>query len=200
MFFLSLVYLQTVRLVELLDEAKVRCIATIKDRRPDISDAELEEASSAMGYGAVKYADLKGHRTTNYRFSFDEMLSLQGNTAVYLLYAHARIASIVRKSGKDPVAMAAGGAKIKLEHELEAALALHIARFPEALEAMLQDLAPNRITDYVFELSGVFNQFYTECQVVGSPEEESRLLLAEAAAVTMRQCLQLLGITPLYRI
>lgn len=190
----------TVRLVELLDEAKVRCVATIKERRPDISDEELEQASSAMGYGAVKYADLKGHRTTNYRFSFDEMLSLQGNTAVYLLYAHARIASIIRKSGKDPVAMAQAGAKIKLEHELEASLALHISRFPEALEAMLADLAPNRITDYVFELSGVFNQFYTECQVVGSPEEESRLLLAEAAAVTMRQCLQLLGITPLYRI
>ena len=192
--------MQTVRLVELLDEAKVRCIATIKDRRPDISDEELEAASSAMGYGAVKYADLKGHRTTNYRFSFDEMLSLQGNTAVYLLYAHARIASIIRKSEKDPAAMAAAGATITLGAEQEIALALHISRFPEALEAMLQDLTPNRITEYVFELSTVFNQFYTECQVVGSPEEGSRLLLAEAAAVTMRQCLELLGITVLYRI
>lgn len=188
------------RLVELLDEAKARCVTTIKERRPDIPAAELEEASSAMGYGAVKYADLKSHRTTNYRFSFDEMLSLQGNTAVYLLYAHARIASIVRKSGKDPLAMAAAGAKITLAHEMEVALALHIARFPEALDSMLADLAPNRITDYLYELSGVFNQFYQECQVVGSPEEDSRLLLAEAAAVTMRQCLQLLGITPLYRI
>ncbi len=190
----------TVRLVELLDEAKERCTATITARRPDIDAAELEEAACAMGYGAVKYADLKGHRTTNYRFSYDEMLSLQGNTAVYLLYAHARIASIIRKAGKDPVAMAAAGAKIELKHELEIALGLHIARFPEALASMLADLAPNRITDYLFELSGVFNQFYTECQVVGSPEEESRLLLAEAAAMTMRQCLDLLGITPLYRI
>jgi len=69
--------MQVVRLVELLDEAKERCVATIKERRPDISAEELEEASSAMGYGAVKYADLKGHRSTNYRFSFDEMLSLQ---------------------------------------------------------------------------------------------------------------------------
>jgi arginyl-tRNA synthetase len=189
-----------VRLVELLDEAKERCIATIKDRRPDIADAELEEASSAMGYGAVKYADLKSHRTTNYRFSFDEMLSMQGNTAVYLLYAHARIASIVKKSGRDPAAMAANGAVIKLEHDLEVALALHIARFPEAVEALLEDLAPNRLTDYLYELSGVFNQFYTECQVVGSEAEESRLLLAEAAAVTMRQCFSLLGIRPLYRI
>lgn len=187
--------------MELLDEAKERCIATIKDRRPDIPETELDEASSAMGYGAVKYADLKGHRTTNYRFSFDEMLSLQGNTAVYLLYAHARIASIVRKSCKDPVALAASGkASITLEHELEVALAMHIARFPEAIEALLEDLAPNRLSDYLYELSGVFNQFYTECQVVGSEAEESRLLLAEAAAMTMRQCLALLGIKPLYRI
>lgn len=193
--------MQVVRLVELLDEAKERCIATIKDRRPDIPETELDEASSAMGYGAVKYADLKGHRTTNYRFSFDEMLSLQGNTAVYLLYAHARIASIVRKSCKDPVALAASGkASITLEHELEVALAMHIARFPEAIEALLEDLAPNRLSDYLYELSGVFNQFYTECQVVGSEAEESRLLLAEAAAMTMRQCLALLGIKPLYRI
>jgi arginyl-tRNA synthetase len=193
--------MQVVRLVELLDEAKERCVATIKERRPDINEAELDAASSAMGYGAVKYADLKGHRTTNYRFSFDEMLSLQGNTAVYLLYAHARIASIVRKSGKDPVALAASGeASIKLEHELEVALAMHIARFPEAIEELLEDLAPNRLSDYLYELSGVFNQFYTECQVVGSQAEESRLLLVEAAAMTMRQCLSLLGIKPLYRI
>ncbi|GAB4821599.1 hypothetical protein N2152v2_008645 [Parachlorella kessleri] len=188
-----------VRLVELLDEAKARCVATIKERRPDISDEELELCSSAMGYGAVKYADLKAHRLTNYRFSFDEMLSLQGNTAVYLLYAHARIASIVRKAGRD-VAELAKTADIKLTNDKEVALALHIARFPEAVEELLADLAPNRVTDYLYELSGIFNQFYTECQVVGSPEEDSRLLLCEAAAIVMRQCFWLLGITPLYRI
>lgn len=121
--------MQVVRLVELLDEAKERCVATIKERRPDISDEELDMASSAMGYGAVKYADLKSNRTTNYRFSYDEMLSLQGNTAVYLLYAHARIASIVRKSGKDMIELAKT-AKIVLKHEKEIALAVHIGRFP----------------------------------------------------------------------
>jgi arginyl-tRNA synthetase len=151
-------------------------------------------------YGAVKYADLKSNRMTNYRFSFDDMLSLQGNTAVYLLYAHARIASIIRKAGRDPYAEAKAGAQIELKHPFEVALALHIARFPEALDATLMDLLPNRLTDYLYELSTFFNQFYTECQVVGSPEETSRLLLAEAAAATMRQTLELLGITPLYRI
>lgn len=189
-----------VRLVELLDEAKERCKSTIKERRPDISEEELDQASSAMGYGAVKYADLKAHRTTNYKFSFDEMLSLQGNTAVYLLYAHARINSILVKSGKDPQELIAQGTQVSLEHEAEAALAKHIGRFPEAVEAALNELAPNRITDYLYDLSGVFNQFYTECKVVGSPEEDSRLLLAYAAALVMRQCFDLLGITPLFRI
>lgn len=125
---------------------------------------------------------------------------MQGNTAVYLLYAHARIASIVRKSGKNPVELAAKGAKITLSHDAEVALALHIARFPEAIESMLDELTPNRITDYLYDLSGVFNQFYNECQVVGSEQEESRLLLAESAAMVMRQSFMLLGITPLYRI
>lgn len=189
-----------VRLVELLDEAKQRCTSTIKERRPDISDEELDLSSSAMGYGAVKYADLKGHRTTNYRFSFDEMLSLQGNTAVYLLYAHARIASIIAKSGKNPEDLVAAGKKIELSHEAEVALAMHISKFPEAIEAVLDDLTPNRITDFLYDLSGVFNQFYNECQVVGSEQEDSRLLLAHAAAVIMRQCFDLLGITVLYRI
>lgn len=198
--FIASIFLQVVRLVELLDEAKERSIATIKERRPDISPEELEQSSSAMGYGAVKYADLKSHRMTNYRFSFDDMLSLQGNTAVYLLYAHARIASIVRKSGRDPHSLAKDGANIELQHPSEVALALHIARFPEALSAMLDELAPNRLTEYLYDLSVFFNQFYTECQVVGSEQEASRLMLAEGAAVTMRQCLQLLGITPLYRI
>jgi len=77
---------------------------------------------------------------------------------------------------------------------------MHIARFPEAIESTLDDLTPNRITDYLYDLSGVFNQFYNECQVVGSPEEDSRLLLAHSAAVVMRQCFSLLGITALYRI
>ncbi len=189
-----------VRLVELLDEAKERCTSTIKERRPDISDEELDNSSSVMGYGAVKYADLKGHRTTNYRFSFDDMLSLQGNTAVYLLYAHARINSIFTKSGKDPQDLLAEGKQVSVEHEAEAALAKHIARFPEAVEGSLHELAPNRITDYLYDLSGVFNQFYTECKVVGSAEEDSRLLLAYAAALVMRQCFSLLGITPLFRI
>ncbi|KAI7841040.1 hypothetical protein COHA_005268 [Chlorella ohadii] len=188
-----------VRLVELLDEAKRRIVDTVKERRPDATPEEVEEASRAMGYGAVKYADLKNHRTTNYRFSYDDMLSQQGNTAVYQLYAHARIASIVRKSGRD-IAALCQTAEVKLVHEKEVALALTISQFSEAVESMLEELLPHRLTEYLYDLATVFNQFYTECQVVGSPEEDSRLLLCEATSLTMRACFQLLGIHVLYRI
>ena len=83
---------------------------------------------------------------------------------------------------------------------MQAALALHIAKFPEAIEDTLTDLLPNRITEYLYNLSELFNSFYTECKVIGSEQESSRLLLAEATAETMRACFRLLGITPLYRI
>lgn len=189
----------TVRLVELLDEAKQRAAGTIRERRPDIGAEELESAACAMGYGAVKYADLKNNRLSNYRFSFDAMLDMAGNTAVYLLYAHARIASIVRKAGRDVDALAAQE-RVVVECDQEVALALHLSRFPDAVDDMIQDLQPSRLTTYLYDLSGLFNQFYTECQVIGSEQEASRLLLAEAVAVVMRQCFHILGITPLYRI
>lgn len=213
-----------VRLVELLDEAVARCKATIEERRAEQQQQAAEgagagagadastttttlpdsdEAARAMGYGAVKYADLKNSRMTNYKFSYDAMLDLRGNTAVYLLYAHARIAGIVRKSGRDLATLAgAEDAAVSVEHPRERALALHLARFPDAVADVLEDLAPNRLTDYVYELSEAFSGFYTDCQVLGSggKTEDGRLLLTEATGVVMRKCLELLGIAPLYRI
>eukprot|EP00878_Enallax_costatus_P011644 GHUV01012153.1.p1 GENE.GHUV01012153.1~~GHUV01012153.1.p1 ORF type:complete len:154 (+),score=58.07 GHUV01012153.1:421-882(+) len=153
-----------------------------------------------MGYGAVKYADLKNSRLTNYKFSFDAMLELRGNTAVYLLYAHARIAGIVRKSGVDIDQLVASGTQVVVEHPKERELAMALVKFPEALEDMLEELMPNRLTDYLYTLSETFSSFYTECKVLGSEQEQSRLLLVEATARIMRQCFSLLGITPLYRI
>eukprot|EP00955_Chlamydomonas_euryale_P060736 357808-Chlamydomonas_euryale.AAC.10 len=147
----------------------------------------------------VKYADLKNHRMTDYKFSLEAMLSMQGNTAVYLLYAHARIAGIGRKSGKDVAALATS-ATLLLDHPKEFDLALHIAKFPEAVEDTLTQLAPNRLTDFLYDLSEKFNAFYVECKVLGSEQEDSRLLLVEATAVAMRQCFSLLGITPMYKL
>lgn len=152
-----------------------------------------------MGYGAVKYADLKNNRTTNYTFSFEQMLNDKGNTAVYLLYAHARICSIIRKSGKDIEELKQTG-RIVLDHADEHILGIHLIQFAEIVEEACTNLLPNVLCEYLYNLSEIFTSFYTSCKVIGSAEETSRLLLCEATAVVMRQCFFLLGIKPVYKI
>ncbi|GJN37417.1 hypothetical protein PR202_gb26370 [Eleusine coracana subsp. coracana] len=163
---------EVVRLVDLLDEAESRCKAELEKRLTengkivDWTDGEIDNTSKIIGLGAVKYADLKNNRLTDYTFSFEKMLSDKGNTAVYLQYAHARICSIIRKSSKDIEKLKMRGS-IACIHSDERALGLHLIRFQE---------------------------------VIGSPEETSRLLLCEATAVVMRQCFYILGITPVYKL
>uniref|UniRef100_A0A2N9HSU0 arginine--tRNA ligase n=1 Tax=Fagus sylvatica TaxID=28930 RepID=A0A2N9HSU0_FAGSY len=125
---------EVVRLVDLLDEAKSRSKATLIERGKDEewTEEELEQTAEAVGYGAVKYADLKNNRLTNYTFSFDQMLNDKGNTAVYLLYAHARIHSIIMKSGKNIEELKKTGA-IVLDHADERALGLHLLQFSEVV-------------------------------------------------------------------
>ncbi|KAL5720124.1 arginine--tRNA ligase [Ranunculus cassubicifolius] len=190
-----------VRLADLLDEAKFRSKAAFEERgkTADWTKEEVEEAAHAVGYGAVKYADLKNNRLTNYTFNFDQMLSDKGNTALYLLYAHARICSIIRKSGRDIGVLKQTGT-IVLGHSDERALALHLLRFAEIVEEAITNLLPNVLCEYLYGVSEHFTTFYTNCQVVGSEEEESRLLLCEATAIVMRKCFHLLGITPVYKI
>ncbi|KAF8725974.1 hypothetical protein HU200_020551 [Digitaria exilis] len=196
---------EVVRLVELLDEAKTRSKSELLQRLTengkivDWTDEELEQTSEAVGYGAVKYADLKNNRLTNYTFSFEQMLSDKGNTAVYLQYAHARICSIIRKSNKDVEELKTSGV-ISLDHPDERVLGLYLIRFAEVVEEACTNLLPNVVCEYLYNLSEMFTKFYTNCQVVGSPEETSRLLLCQATAVVMRQCFQLLGITPVYKL
>ncbi|KAK3140643.1 hypothetical protein QOZ80_5AG0403730 [Eleusine coracana subsp. coracana] len=196
---------EVVRLIELLDEAKSRSKSELLQRLTENgkivewTDEELEKTSEAVGYGAVKYADLKNNRLTNYTFSFEQMLSDKGNTAVYLQYAHARICSIIRKSNKDVEELKMSGT-ISLDHPDERVLGLYLIRFAEIVEEACTNLLPNVLCEYLYNLSEMFTKFYTNCQVVGSPEETSRLLLCQATAVVMRQCFQLLGITPVYKL
>uniref|UniRef100_A0A5B6Z4F7 arginine--tRNA ligase n=1 Tax=Davidia involucrata TaxID=16924 RepID=A0A5B6Z4F7_DAVIN len=192
---------EVVKLVDLLDEAKSRCKAALIERgkADEWTGEELEKTAEAVGYGAVKYADLKNNRLTNYTFNFDQMLNDKGNTAVYLLYAHARICSIIRKSGKDIEELKKTG-KIELAHPDERALGLHLLQFAEIVEEACTNLLPNVLCEYLYNLSEYFTKFYSNCQVVGSAEETSRLLLGEATAVVMRKCFNLLGIVPVYRI
>ncbi|KAK7379961.1 hypothetical protein VNO78_32245 [Psophocarpus tetragonolobus] len=193
---------EVVRLVDLLDEAKRRCKTAIleRDTAKEWTEEEIEKTSEAIGYGAVKYADLKINRFTNYTFNFDQMLNDKGNTAVYLLYAHARICSIIRKSGKDIEEVKRNG-KIVLDHEDERALGLHLLQFPEVFEEACTNLLPNLLCEYLYNLAEIFTKkFYSSCQVVGSSEETSRLLLCEATVTVMRHCFYLLGIEPVYRL
>lgn len=190
----------TVRLVDLLDEAKARCKAELVERKSDMTAEELDATAEAMGYGAVKYYDLSKNRISTYQFSFDAMCDLKGNTAVYMLYSHARICSIIRHSGVDVDALRKSGERIAIAHPAEIALAMHMIRFPEIVESTLADLMPNRLTDFIFDLAGKFNDFYRDCRVVGDESQQSRLLLCEATARLMRQVFQLLGIRPVYKI
>ncbi|KAL0726973.1 hypothetical protein Bca4012_023066 [Brassica carinata] len=190
-----------VRLVDLLDEAKTRSKTALIERGKDKewTPEELDQTAEAVGYGAVKYADLKNNRLTNYTFNFDQMLSDKGNTAVYLLYAHARICSIIRKSGKN-IDELKKTEKLALDHPEERALGLHLLRFAETVEEACSNLLPNVLCHYLYDLSERYTSFYSIHQVIGSPEEASRLLLCEATAVVMRKCFHLLGITPVYKI
>ncbi|XP_031385747.1 arginine--tRNA ligase, cytoplasmic-like isoform X2 [Punica granatum] len=192
---------EVVRLVDLLDEAKTRSKAALIERGKDKewTEDELEQTAEAVGYGAVKYADLKNNRLTNYTFNFDQMLNDKGNTAVYLLYAHARICSIIRKSGKDMEELKKT-AEISLDHPDERVLGLHLLQFAENVEEACTNLLPNVLCEYLYNLSENFTKFYSNCPVIGKPEEASRLLLCEATAVVMRQCFHLLGIVPVYKI
>ncbi|MQL79598.1 hypothetical protein Taro_012055 [Colocasia esculenta] len=196
---------EVVRLVDLLDEAKNRCKKELQQRLEnngklgEWSEQELERTAEAVGYGAVKYADLKNNRLTNYMFSFDQMLNDKGNTAVYLLYAHARICSIIRKSNRDLTELTKSGS-ISLGHPDERILGLHLIRFAEIVEEACMNLLPNVLCEYLYNLSEIFTRFYTSCQVIGSAEETSRLLLCEATAVVMRKCFEVLGIEPVYKI
>ncbi|KAI6679557.1 hypothetical protein NL676_033438 [Syzygium grande] len=208
---------EVVRLADLLDEAKARSKAALVERGKDKewSEEELDKTAEAVGYGAVKYADLKNNRTTNYTFNFDQMLNdksmsfishfchnahtCMGNTAVYLLYAHARICSIIRKSGKDIEELKKTGT-VALNHPDERALGLHLLQFGETVEEACSNLLPNVLCEYLYNMSENFTRFYSNCQVVGSAEETSRLLLCEATAVVMRKCFHLLGIVPVHKL
>ena len=187
-----------IKLVDLLDEAVARCKAQLLERDYDFADDEdkVNTIAQHMGYSAVKYADLKQNKESNYQFSFDRMLDLKGNTAVYLQYAHARVCSILAKAGSaDPSVD-----EIRVTCEEERALLGAILQFPEAVESAIEDLAPNRLCEYLYNLTSKFTDFYSECQVVGSEEEKSRVLMCQAALVVIKKCFFILGMEPLDRI
>jgi arginyl-tRNA synthetase len=193
----------TVGLESLLDEAVRRAgeiVATNDDAKPngpEIPPERRAEIAEIVGIGALKYADLSQNRTSDYVFSYDKMLAMNGNTATYMQYAYARVRSIFAKGNIDVETLRTSGAKILLTHPAERALAMEILRFSEALELTVFDYRPNQLTSYLFELANRYFNFYENCHVLNAEPEElrqSRLLLCDLTARTIRKGLELLGI------
>ncbi|MDX2255824.1 MAG: arginine--tRNA ligase [Pseudanabaenaceae cyanobacterium bins.39] len=189
----------TIALKSLLDEAITRARADIDSRNPDAPEDFKQEVAIAVGLGAVKYADLSQNRTSNYIFSFDKMLSLQGNTAPYMLYAYVRVKGIGRKGNIDFASLQMD--RVQLSADQEITLAKHLLQFAEAIDAVAEDLLPNRLCQYLFELSQKFNQFFEQCPVLQAPEPErtARLILCDLTAKTLKLGLGLLGMQVLER-
>ena len=195
---------ETVKLRDLLDESIARSRADLESRLKEEGREETEEfkahVAKVVGISAVKYADLSQNRTSNYIFSFDKMLALQGNTAPYMLYAYVRIQGISRKGDIDFEQLGTDR-KILLQEETELALGKHLLQLSEVLNEVERDLLPNRLCQYLFELSQKFNQFYDQCPVLKAdePQRTSRLLLCDLTARTLKLGLSLLGISVLER-
>ncbi|MFZ9147810.1 arginine--tRNA ligase [Vulcanococcus sp.] len=192
----------TVRLRDLLDEAVERAEADLRRRLQEEGRQEEESfiahVATTVGLAAVKYADLSQNRITNYQFSFDRMLALQGNTAPYLLYAVVRIAGIARKGGD----LEAGSAEaLQFSEPQEWALVRELLKFDAVIAEVEEELLPNRLCTYLFELSQVFNRFYDQVPVLKSegPVRQSRLALCRLTADTLKLGLGLLGIPTLER-
>jgi arginyl-tRNA synthetase len=195
---------ETVRLRDLLDEAIDRARTDLETRLQNEERQETDtfkaQVAQVVGISAVKYADLSQNRTSNYIFSYDKMLALQGNTAPYMLYAYVRVQGISRK-GQIDFENLGENVKVLLQEEMEFVLAKHLIQFEEMLDQVAQDLFPNRLCQYLFELSQKFNQFYDRCPVLQAEEpiRTSRLVLCDLTARTLKLGLSLLGIQVLER-
>ena len=186
------------KLSALLEEAQERAFQLVASKNPDMAEDEQRNVGRVVGIASVKYADLSKNRTSDYVFNWDNMLSFEGNTAPYLLYAYSRVASIVRRSEIDVSSI---NAPITIAAEQERALAVKLFQFEEAIQQVVSDGMPHFLCAYLYELSGVFMTFYEACPILAAESglKESRLQLALNTASTLQLGLSLLGIETLER-
>lgn len=204
----------TVKLADLLNEGLQRSMAKLveKNRQEELSQFEIEAARDAVAYGCIKYADLSRDRSKDYVFSFDQMLEDKGNTAVYLLYSLTRIRSIKRKADLGSIEEILkrregkmGNVPLQLTHEREIKLAKYILKFPDIILQCIEDLLFHLLCNYLYELSGIFTDFYEACYCIERSGDEiieihlDRILLCEATALIMDKGLTLLGLKTLNR-
>lgn len=186
---------ENVELGAMLHEAMERAFAVVSEKNPDLPIEEQKEIARIIGLGAVKYADLMQHRLTDYVFSWDKMLSFNGNTAPYLQNAYVRIRSIFRKALEAGIVVETG--PIEISDPAERTLVFQILQFGEVLYSVLDDQRPNLLCLYLYELANSFHSFYEACPILKAEgaTRQSRLALAEVTARVMKTGLGLLGIS-----
>jgi arginyl-tRNA synthetase len=191
-----------VGLESLLDEAVSRARQVIDANSPDLGAGERQQTAEVVGLGAVKYADLSQGRTSDYKFDWDKMMAMDGNTGTYMQYAYARTRSIFRKGGIDETTLRSAPPLPSLATPPERRLAFELLRFPEALSAAATEYKPNIITSYMWDVARAYSSFFENCPVLKAETPElrsSRLLLCDLTAQIIRQGLALLGIRTVER-
>ncbi|RPF35386.1 arginine--tRNA ligase [Streptomyces sp. TLI_185] len=184
---------ETVRLEDLLDEAVQRAAEVVREKAQDLTEDEIQERAAQVGIGAVKYADLSTSPNRDYKFDLDQMVSLNGDTSVYLQYAYARIQSILRKAGETKPA---AHAELELA-PAERALGLHLDAFGDTVFEAAAEYAPHKLAAYLYQLASLYTSFYDKCPVLKAEtpaQVENRLFLCDVTARTLHQGMALLGI------
>jgi len=198
----------SIKLTVLLDEARDRAKKEIETRniehKTNFTEEYINSTAEKIGYGAVKYYDLKQNRISQYKFGFDLILDPKGNTAVYLFYCYVRICSIFAKAkmNDEDISKIIDTYKIKITNKKERELLLSLFKFNDVIDEILVDLALNRLCDYVYEIAVKFSEFYTDdgCTILGNENTNSRLLIIELTKRFMKLCFDLLGLQPMERI
>ncbi len=186
---------ETLKFIELLDEAVQRALAAVTEKNPDLADKAKGHVARAIGIGAVKYADLSTDRIRDYVFDWDRMLSFDGNTAPYLQYAHARICSIFRRADIERASVRGGTTVLAVEQERS--LALAVLGYDAAVWDTLDTLSPHKLCTFLYDLASHFTTFYEHCPVLRADDDatrRSRLVLCDATASVLGHGLGLLGI------
>ncbi|MFJ9125884.1 arginine--tRNA ligase [Streptomyces sp. NPDC102340] len=184
---------ETVRLEDLLDEAVQRAAEVVREKARDLTEDEIQERAAQVGIGAVKYADLSTSPSRDYKFDLDQMVSLNGDTSVYLQYAYARIQSILRKAGDSKPA---AHAELELA-PAERALGLHLDAFGDTVFEAAAEYAPHKLAAYLYQLASLYTTFYDKCPVLkadSTEQVENRLFLCDLTARTLHRGMALLGI------
>lgn len=193
----------TVGLEGLLDEAESRALAVATEQNPQLEPDRQQEIGRVVGIGALKYADLSQNRSSDYKFSYDKMLALRGNTATYLQYANARVHGIMRKQSVTPESLKVAPRAFVFSEPVERQLSVHLLRFGEVLNDVLVEYKPNLLCNYLFDLAQLFARFFDQCSVRDAETDElkqSRLQLCAITSGTLTTGLGLLGIESLERI